>query len=239
MSATEPSTRTPTVDEVHALDAADPLAAYRDRFIPAESDVLSYLDGNSLGRPLQATRERLVDFVDSQWAGRLIRGWSDSWRESPTLIGDSLGDAALGAGPGQVALGDSTTAWFYKCLRAALSIRSGRGEIVADTDNFPTDRYVVEAVADELGCTIRWITTDPAAGVRPEQVAEVVGERTAVVTFSHVAYRSAWRRVTATHPGFRACCREHHRCSRSPGSKRVCSSSRRPGSRRSAAKASP
>lgn len=192
MSATEPATRTPTVDEIHALDVADPLAAYRDRFIPAGDDVLAYLDGNSLGRPLEATRERLLDLVDSQWAGRLIRGWSDGWMESPIRIGDSLGEATLGAAPGQVALGESTTVWFYKCLRAALSARPGRDEIIADTDNFPTDRYVVEAVADELGCTIRWITTDPAAGVRPEQVAEFVSDRTAVVTFSHVSYRSAF-----------------------------------------------
>lgn len=192
MSAIDQSAGAPTVDDIHALDAADPLAEFRDRFLPAGDDVVAYLDGNSLGRPLRASRERLLELVDSQWAGRLIRGWSDYWMESPTRIGDSLGEAALGAAAGQVALGDSTTVWFYKCLRAALSVRPGRDEIVADTDNFPTDRYVVEAVADELGCTIRWITTDPAGGVRPDQVAELVGERTAVVTFSHVAYRSAF-----------------------------------------------
>jgi kynureninase len=192
MSTTESTTPAPSVEDVRALDATDPLAAYRDRFLPTEDGVLAYLDGNSLGRPLAATRERLLDLVDSQWAGRLIRGWSEGWMEWPTRVGDMLGEAALGAAPGQVALGDSTTVWFYKCLRAALSARPGRDEIVADTDNFPTDRYVVEAVADELGCTIRWITTDPAAGVRPDQVAEAVGERTAAVTFSHVSYRSAF-----------------------------------------------
>ena len=61
-----------------------------------------------------------------------------------------------------------------------------------DTDNFPTDRYVLEGIADERGCVLRWIETDPAAGVTPEQVAAVVGPDTALVLLSHVAYRSGW-----------------------------------------------
>jgi kynureninase len=67
-----------------------------------------------------------------------------------------------------------------------------RREIVVDTENFPTDRYVLEGIADERGCVLRWIETDPAAGVTPQQVADVVGPDTALVLLSHVAYRSGW-----------------------------------------------
>jgi kynureninase len=81
----------------------------------------------------------------------------------------------------------------YKLARAAVEAAPpDRTEIVLDTDNFPTDRYVLEGIAAERGLTLRWIEVDTGAGVTPEQVAAVVGQRTALVALSHVAYRSAW-----------------------------------------------
>ncbi|EXG81208.1 kynureninase [Cryptosporangium arvum] len=171
-------------------DAADPLAPYRDRFVPA--DVVAYLDGNSLGRPLRVTRDNLVRFVDEVWGERLIRAWGEGWMQTPTDLGDTLGRVTLGAAPGQTVVGDSTTVMLYKLVRAALDARPGRTEIVLDTDNFPTDRYVLEGIAAERGATLRWITADPAAGVTADQVAAVVGPGTAVVVLSHVAYRSGY-----------------------------------------------
>jgi kynureninase len=174
-----------------ALDAADPLAAHRDRFLPAEA-VVAYLDGNSLGKPLAETAARMDRFIREDWGGRLIRGWTDEWLEWPARIGDRIGALALGAAPGQTIVADSTTVLLYKLARAAVDARPGRTEVVLDTDNFPTDRYVLEGIAAERGLTLRWIETDPAAGVHPSQVADVVGPRTALVLFSHVAYRSGW-----------------------------------------------
>jgi kynureninase len=107
-------------------------------------------------------------------------------------VGDRLGEACLGAGAGQVVLGDSTTVWLYKALRVAAGMRPGRTEIVTDALNFPTDRYVVEGVAAELGLTVRWVETELSAGVTPAALARVLSERTAVVTLSHVAYRSGY-----------------------------------------------
>ena len=174
------------------LDATDPLREFRERFlVPDDTDVLAYLDGNSLGRPTRAAAERLAAFVGGQWADRLIRGWTDEWMDWPQTVGDRLASAALGAGGGQVVIADSTTVMLYKLARAALGVRPGRSEILLDTDNFPTDRYVLEGIADELGLRLRWITTDPAAGVTTEQVADAVGPDTALAVFSHVAYRSA------------------------------------------------
>jgi len=180
-------------DRAEALDAADPLAAYREQFlVPDDFDVISYLDGNSLGRPLEATARLLDEFVRGPWAGRLIRGWTDGWLDWPTVLGDRLAAVALGAAAGQVVVADSTTVLLYKLARAAVDARPGRHKIVLDTDNFPTDRYVLEAIAAERGLTLEWIDTDPLTGITPEQVAAAVNEDTALVLFSHVAYRSGW-----------------------------------------------
>ena len=173
------------------LDASDALAGYRDRFVES-AGLVAYLDGNSLGRPLKASVERLAAFARDEWGGRLIRGWDEGWLGLPLEIGDELGRVALGAAPGQVAIADSTTVVIYKLVRAALDARPGRSEMVIDRDNFPTDRYVVEGIARDRGLTVRWVETAHDGGVTPELVASVVGPQTAVAIFSSVAYRSAW-----------------------------------------------
>ena len=176
-----------------ALDTADPLRGFRDLFV-GEDTPLVYFDGNSLGRPLTSTAGRLERFVRDEWGGRLIRGWDESWMDLPFAIGDEIGRIALGAAPGQTVVGDSTTVLLYKLIRAALEAQmardSARVEIVVGTDDFPTDRYVVEGIAAERGARVRWIDVDRAGGVTAEGVAAAVGETTAVVVVSHVAYRS-------------------------------------------------
>jgi kynureninase len=183
------------VTDLHAraaeLDDADPLAPCRELFLPAP-DVLAYFDGNSLGRPLRSTAERVEEFVRGPWAERLIQGWTDGWLGWPEEVGDALGRVVLGAAPGQVVVADSTTVLLYKLARAAVDAQPDRREVVATDVDFPTDRYVVEGIAAERGMSVRWITADPAGGVTPDQVAAVVGRETALVLLSHVAYRSAW-----------------------------------------------
>lgn len=175
-----------------ALDGADPLARYRERFL-RDPEVLAYLDGNSLGRPLAASRDRVAAFISEQWAGRLIRGWDEGWMQLPERIGDEIGRIALGAAAGQVAVGDSTSVLLYKLIRAAVDARPGRTEIVVDRDNFPTDRYLVEGIAAERGLDVRWLqVADPSLGITPDLLASVVTDRTAVVVASHVAYKSGF-----------------------------------------------
>ncbi|WP_458778993.1 kynureninase [Arthrobacter sp. D3-16] len=173
------------------LDRQDPLAGYRSQFIGTDTP-LSYLDGNSLGRPLKRTAEDISAFIRDSWGGRLIRGWDEDWLDLPHDIGDQLGRAVLGAAPGQTIIADSTTVVLYKLIRAALAAVTDpdRNELVLDTGNFPTDRYLVEGIALEEGLTLRWIETDPAGGVTVDQVREAAGPRTAVVLLSHIAYRS-------------------------------------------------
>lgn len=183
-----------------ALDAADPLAPLRDRFLPAPG-VVAYLDGNSLGRPVATTAARLEEFVRDSWGQRLIRGWTEPgpdgpWMNWPERVGDRIAAAALGAAPGQTVLADSTTVLLYKLARAAFDAAatagSARRVIIAHADDFPTDRYVIEGIAAERGGEVRWIETGLADGVTPAQVADAAGPDTALVLLSHVAYRSGW-----------------------------------------------
>ncbi|MFC8598195.1 kynureninase [Isoptericola sp. NPDC057191] len=180
-------------DRAAALDAADPLARFRPAFVDSD-EVTAYLDGNSLGRPTRASAERLARFATEVWGARLIRGWDEEWYDLPLRVGDRIGAVTLGAAPGQTFVADSTTVVLYKLVRAALSSPrvAGRDEIVLDSGNFPTDRYVLEGVAREHGATLRWIAPEHDGGVTPDQVSALLTDRTALVVLSHVAYRSGY-----------------------------------------------
>ena len=166
-----------------SLDASDPLRGFRDRFLLEEG--LVYLDGNSLGPLGVGVAERLRSVVQEEWGSRLIQGWEEGWLSLPVRVGDAIG-ALVGAAPGQTVVGDSTSVCFYKLLCAALDLRPGRRVIVTDVANFPTDRYVVEGVAAARGLEVVWLS-----GVSPAEVLGAVGPEVAVLTLSHVSYRSA------------------------------------------------
>jgi kynureninase len=193
---TDPATSagaTVAADRAGELDAADPLAPFLDRFVDRDAGegVVAYLDGNSLGRPTHATAARLERFVREEWGGRLIRGWYEGWMDWPVALGDRLGRVCLGAAAGQVVVADSTSVMLYKLARAAVGARPDRREIVVDVNDFPTDRYVLEGIADERGLALRFLETALDGGVTVEQVAGAVGPDTALVALSHVNYRSA------------------------------------------------
>ena len=183
----------PSIDSRAAAaerDRADPLASFRAEFLIPDDEIV-YMDGNSLGRPLRAVGDALARVVGEDWGARLIRSWTEGWMELPLTLGDQIG-ALLGAAAGQVAVADSTTVCFYKAASAALDARPGRLEIVTDRGNFPTDRYVLESLAAARGLRVRWIEpADRTLGTSRAEVAAVVSDETALVTFTHVDYRSA------------------------------------------------
>jgi kynureninase len=180
-------------DRAAALDASDALARFRDQFIGSDDPTITaYLDGNSLGRPLRTTRDRMSRFVDEIWGRRLIRAWDEGWMDDPVHIGDQIGRVVLGAAPGQTVVGDSTTVMLYKWIRAALASQPGRDEIIVDIGNFPTDRFVVEGIAAELGMRLRWLEADRRSGITVDHVSAAIGSRTALILLSDVAYRSGY-----------------------------------------------
>jgi kynureninase len=171
-----------------ALDADDPLAPLRDAFVRTDPDLI-YLDGNSLGRLPTATADRLGRVVREEWGADLIRSWSH-WTDLPFEVGDLIGSTLLGAAEGQVVVADSTTVNLYKLAVAALDARPGRTVIVTDDDNFPTDRYVLQGLAEQRGLELRLLRTDLDQGLDLDALRDAVGEDTALVSLSHVAYRS-------------------------------------------------
>ena len=177
-------------EEALERDRGDPLAPLREEFL-LDGEGIVYMDGNSLGRPPSAVLGSLERVVRDGWGGRLIRAWTEGWMDVALELGDRIG-ALLGAAPGQLAVADSTTVCFYKAASAALDARPGRSEILTDPGNFPTDRYVLESLAAQRGLRIRWLEpSDPIRGPSATEVAAAITPETALVTFTHVDYRSA------------------------------------------------
>ncbi len=169
------------------MDAADPLAGYRERFL-LDDPALVYLNGNSLGPLPRDTIRRLEAMIRDEWGTALARSW-DHWVDLPGRAGDLVGELT-GAAAGQVLVTDNTTVNLYKLANAALDARPGRHAIVTDYDNFPSDRYVLEGIAAQRGAELRMLPTDIDEGLRPHLVRAAVDEDTALVSLSHVAYRS-------------------------------------------------
>ena len=167
-----------------ALDAADPLAALRDRFLlPAG---LVYLDGNSLGALPAAVPPAVEDAVRRQWGTSLIRSWNThAWWEAPLRVGDAIG-RLVGAAPGQTVVGgDSTSIQIFNALTAAARLRPGRPLLVTDPGHFPTDRYIAAAAARALGLQVREVTPGELPGFLADE-----GERVAVAAYPPVDYRT-------------------------------------------------
>jgi kynureninase len=169
------------------LDAADPLAGYRERFL-FDDPSLVYLNGNSLGALPLATLRRMEAMLREEWGTALARSW-DRWVDLPGRAGDLVGELT-GAAAGQVIVTDNTTVNLYKLVSAALDARPGRHVIVTDHDNFPSDRYIVEGIAAQRGAELRMLPTDINEGLDEDLVRAAVDEDTALVSLSHVAYRS-------------------------------------------------
>ncbi|MDG9720546.1 kynureninase [Streptomyces sp. DH24] len=166
--------------EAKELDASDELAGLRARFV---LDDAVYLDGNSLGALPAAVPDRVADVVRRQWGELRIRSWEESgWWTAPERIGDRIAPL-VGAAPGQIVVGDSTSVNVFKAVVAAVRLAGeGRDEILVDASTFPTDGYIAESAARLTGRTLRAVT--------PAEVPAALGPRTAAVLLNHVDYRT-------------------------------------------------
>ncbi|MEU9213631.1 kynureninase [Streptomyces sp. NPDC048415] len=167
-------------DRAAKLDAADELAPLRAQFV---LDEVVYLDGNSLGALPAGVPGRVDDVVRRQWGELRIRSWEESgWWTAPERIGDRIAPL-VGAAPGQIVVGDSTSVNVFKALVGAVRLAGGgRDEILVDATTFPTDGYIAASAARLTGCELRPL--DPA------EVPGAVGPRTAAVLLNHVDYRT-------------------------------------------------
>ena len=176
------------LERARALDAADPLVAFRGRFAVPDPGLV-YLDGNSLGQPPLDALAAVERAASGEWAGELIRGW-ERWLDAPLRVGDVLAPI-LGARPGELAVTDSTTVNLFRVASAALDGRPGRRAIAVSPNEFPTDRYIVEGLAAARGLEIRWLEEDEVEGVSVAAVERALDDDLALIVLSHVNYRSA------------------------------------------------
>jgi kynureninase len=164
----------------------DPLLRFRAEFpILARS---TYLVSNSLGAMPRATRDRLNEYAD-RWESLGVRAWAEGWWEMPVRVGDEIAPL-LGAGPGEVAMVPNVTA-ATAAVVSALDFAPG-DTIVMTALDFPSVRYVVDALAARLGARVVVVPSDDGLTLDAERVAAAIDERTKLVAVSHVLFRSAF-----------------------------------------------
>lgn len=181
-----------------SLDAQDELAPFRQAFVfagaaPDQRSDLIYLDGNSLGRLPRRAAERVRTAVEIEWGCELIQSWNANWYQAPARVGDKIAPL-VGAEPGQVVVSDSTTANLFKLVMAALALRPGRERVVSDRFNFPSDLYVLQGCVHLLGNRHHLHLVPSPDGITVDQrdLLRAIDGRTALVTLSHVAFKSGY-----------------------------------------------
>ncbi len=191
------------IDFVRKLDSEDKLASFRNLFHFSDPDVC-YLDGNSLGRLPKRTIDEVTSFLTDEWGHELVDGWSH-WIDQAQTAGDLVGEAALGAAPGQVLVCDTVSVNFYQLCAAAIKARPGRKKIIIDSSNFPTDRYVLAGIAEQYGLDLVTLDTDGSGGpgaisidsthelITPELLKPHLDEDVALLTLQAINYRSGCR----------------------------------------------
>jgi kynureninase len=182
--------------EALQLDEQDPLREYRNKFVITDPHTC-YLDGNSLGRLPHATVKAINDFLTQEWGPEVVTGWSH-WVDEAQSAGDLIGRSALGAAAGQVLACDTTSVNFYQLASAAIKARPDRKTIIIDAANFPTDRYIMQGLAQQHGLKLVVIDNeDPKVAtnelITPEVLAPYLNDDVALVSLEVVQYRSGAR----------------------------------------------
>ena len=174
------------------LDAHDELASYRNEFQISDPNLI-YLDGNSLGRLPKRTVEYMGDTIERGWGERLIRVWNEGWIDTPSELGAKIAKL-VGAQADEILVSDSTSINLFKLGLAALRAHPKRLKIVSDVFNFPSDLYILQGIIDLMGNEHRLELVHSIDGIiiSSDAVKDAIDEDTCLVTFSHVAFKSAF-----------------------------------------------
>ena len=178
---------------IDGLDQSDALASFKTEF-HIQNKNLIYLDGNSLGRLPKKTISNINDFLIEEWGTKLVNGW-EGWITEAQVSGDLLGEHVLGVKKGEVLVCDTTSVNFYQLCSAVIKSNLNRKTIITDAANFPTDRYILEGIADTFGLTLQLIDNENVDGkeyerITPEILEPYLNDDVALVTFQVLQYRS-------------------------------------------------
>jgi kynureninase len=175
------------------MDTQDLLQKFRSRFVISDPGLV-YMDGNSLGRLPKIAVIRIAEAVTNEWGAELIRGWNKGWWEAPCRVGDKIAQL-VGAAPGQIVVSDSTSVNLFKLTAAALQLRHLRTKIITDTMNFPSDLYILQGLVKLMGNRheiVRIGSHDGEITPDMDSLLKSIDEHTALVTLSHVIYKSGY-----------------------------------------------
>lgn len=192
-----------TLELVQKLDREDPLKDYPEMFYRPDEE-LCYLDGNSLGRPPKETISKMKSFLTEEWGAKLVDGWAD-WIDNAQTAGDLLGRSILGVEAGQTLVCDTTSVNFYQLCVAVVRKNPKRKTIIVDSSNFPTDRYIMQGIAEQFDLKLITLDTDGSGGpgavefdsememIEPVELEKFLSEDVSLLTLQAVNYRSGAR----------------------------------------------
>jgi kynureninase len=197
-----------TRDRVLELDLRDPLASFRSEFYFTDQDIC-YLDGNSLGRLPLKTIEQVNSFLTQEWGSELVDGWAH-WIDKAQTAGDLLAETALGAAKGQTLVCDTTSVNFYQLCLAAIKANPNRRKIIIDSANFPSDRYIIQGIAEQHGLQLITLNSDGMGGpgtvdiessdeeITAQALRPLLSDDVALITLQTINYRSGVRQDLKT-----------------------------------------
>lgn len=149
----------PDRDHAHALDAADPLRTWRERFVlPREADGrdLVYLCGHSLGaQPVLAAD--YVEEIMRDWRSLAVEGHFSAqrpWLTYPDRLAPALA-RLVGAGPHEVVAMNTLTVNLHLMLASFYRPAGSRTALLIEEGAFPSDRHAAES-------QVRFHGLDPA-----------------------------------------------------------------------------
>ena len=174
------------------LDAQDELASFRDEFVIDDPNLI-YLDGNSLGRLPKRTVNVMRNTIEQEWGKRLIRAWNDGWIDTPTELGAKIAKL-VGAHADEILVTEATSINLFKLAVAALQARPNRAGVVSDVLNFPSDLYILQGIINLLGKNhyLKLISSADGITIAPDAVDAAIDNDTALVSLTHVAFKSAY-----------------------------------------------
>ena len=164
----------------------DDLEKWRDQFPILARTV--YMISNSLGAMPRQTARNLAEYAEV-WATRGVRGWEDRWWEMPIEMGNKVA-RIIGAPAGSVSMHENVTTAHLVAL-SSLRPSGSRNRIVCSAMDFPSMMYLF-AAQQAAGFAVHVVPAEPDLTVATERFVEAIDERTAVVAFSHVLFRTSY-----------------------------------------------
>lgn len=175
------------------LDEADVLKGFRGEFYLNNESV--YMDGNSLGLLSKRAEQSTLELLES-WKRYGIDGWMEG--EYPWYyLSDQLGDTMaplVGANRKEVIATGSTTVNLHQLMATFYKPNDKRHKILADTLNFPSDIYALQAQIRLHGLDLETafiqVESEDGHTLQEEAIIEAMTEDVAVIVLPSVLYRS-------------------------------------------------